>query len=307
MERDIAIIGGGMAGLTAGLYAARDGMRTVLFEALMPGGQTMNILSLENYPGFPDGVDGATLTANTMQQAEAAGCEIRYENVREIVPANGGGLHQIITDQGEHAARALILAGGATPRRLGLAREAELTGHGVSYCATCDGALFRGKRVAVVGGGNTALTDALVLARYAQRVFLIHRRDSFRGSQVLAQRVRQTPQIELLLARTVSALLGDDKLRGLRLADAAGRDAGELAVDGLFVAVGVSPVSAFAARYLQLRENGAIVTDARLQTSVPGVFAAGDCRDTVLRQVVTAAADGAVAAVSAAAFVDEMK
>lgn len=303
-EIDVAVVGGGVAGLTAGMYAARNGMRTVLFEAMMPGGQTATILRLENYPGFPDGVDGAALAADILRQAEAAGCELRYEAVQEIIPAEAvAAPHTIVTAAGRYAAKTVILAGGAAPRRLGLPREEELTGHGVSYCATCDGALFRGKRVAVVGGGNTALTDALVLSRYAERVFLIHRREAFRGSRVLEDRVRATAQIELLLSRTVSGLLGTDKLSGLQLAGPDGADAGELAVDGLFVAVGVSPVSEFVADCLQRSSNGGIVTDARMQTSLPGVYAAGDCRDTALRQVVTAAADGAVAAASASEYV----
>lgn len=296
---DIAIIGGGMAGLSAGLYAARGGADCTVFEQFLPGGQSATILRLENYPGFADGVEGAALMQAAAEQAERAGCQFRYENVVSINPGGDGQPHTLVTDQGQYQPRAVILASGAIPRRLGVAREAELTGRGVSYCASCDGALFRGKRVAVVGGGDTALTDALVLARYAEKVLLIHRRREFRGSAILQQQVRHNDKIELLLDKRVDALLGGSVLSGLELYDLVSGLHSQVEAAGLFVAVGVSPVSEFVSQTLELDASGRIVTDRRLRTSQPGIFAAGDCRDTPLRQVITAAADGAVAATAA--------
>ncbi|MDO4582291.1 MAG: thioredoxin-disulfide reductase [Bacillota bacterium] len=298
---DIAIIGGGPAGLSAGLYAARAGMKTVLLEQFVPGGQAAQILTLENYPGFPAGIDGPALTMAIAEQAQHAGMEIEYRTVNSIRRADGGHF-RLISDDGELTARAVIIASGAIPRKLGVAREKELTGRGVSYCATCDGAFFKGKRVAVVGGGDTALTDALVLANYAEKVYLIHRRDAWRGSPRLAERVQAQPKIEPLLKRTVQQLLGDDKLSGLLLRDSASGLETTIEVEGLFVAVGISPVSEFVAGLLEQNASGQIITDRKLQSSVPGIFAAGDVRDTLLRQVITAAADGALAATMAAEY-----
>lgn len=307
---DIAIIGGGMSGLTAGLYAARGGMNAALFEALMPGGQTATIFKLENYPGFPAGVDGAQLMLDTMRQAEQFGCAFHYQDILGLQAARQPDEpHTLLTAEGGREARTVIIASGAAPRQLGLPREQELTGRGVSYCATCDGALFRDKTVAVVGGGDTALTDALVLSRFAAKVLLIHRRDQFRGSRVLQDRVRELAaqgRIELHLQSVVSALLGENRLQALQLRSTQNNAESEVITDGLFVAVGIMPRSAFVSGLLKLNENGQIITGRHLETSVPGIFAAGDCRDTVLRQVVTAAADGAVAATSAIEYLSSL-
>jgi len=296
---DIAVVGCGIAGLTAALYGARGGMKTRVFEQLLPGGQAAAILKLENYPGFPQGVNGAELLASAMSQAEAAGAEISYAPVERLKPGREDAPHVLVTGAGELEARAVIIATGATPRKLGLSRENELTGRGVSYCATCDGALYRGKDVAVVGGGDTALTDSLVLAHYANQVYLIHRRDRFRGSPALQEKAAAIPNIALLLNRTVKELRGESRLEELLLHDVITDLERPLAVSGLFVAVGISPETQFLEGLVEMTPSGQIVTDRYLRTSAPRIYAVGDCRDTPLRQVVTAAADGAVAATSA--------
>lgn len=299
---DLAIIGSGVAGLTAGLYGARAGLCTAIFERLVPGGQASTILKLENYPGFPAGVEGVTLMADLMDQATQAGAGLRYEGVEQLLPAGPGQPLQLTGPDLDQRARAVVIATGAAPRPLGVDREEELTGRGVSYCATCDGALFRNRTVAVVGGGDTALTDALVLANFAEKVLLIHRREQFRGSPLLQQRVRDNDKIQLHLGRTVRELRGQSKLEGLLLATAEDSPAEELDCAGLFVAVGIQPRTGFLQGVVELDQSGRIITQRDLSTSLPGVYAAGDCRDTLLRQVVTAAADGALAATMAAEY-----
>ena len=297
---DVAIIGSGTAGLTAGLYGARAGLRTAVLEQLVPGGQAATILQLENYPGVKTGINGVTLMADMMEHAIAAGAELRYDPVEQLIPGATGQPHQLLGPNGTEEARTVIIATGAAPRPLGIDREEELTGRGVSYCATCDGNLYRGRTVAVVGGGDTALTDALVLANYAETVYLIHRRAQFRGSPLLQRRVRENPKIQLRLDRRVQSLSGEKKLDGLTLTRTDDGSQEELACDGLFVAVGIQPRTGFLQGVLDLDEQGRIRTHRDLSTSVPGIYAAGDCRDTLLRQVVTAAADGALAATMAA-------
>lgn len=296
---DIAVIGGGVAGFTAGLYCARGGMNTLILEGSVPGGQTVTIQQLENYPGFPEGIDGTTLSMQIMDQATKAGAEIEYATVQALKPGQGKAPHVLKCEGQTVEAKAVIIATGAIPRKLGVERERELTGKGVAYCATCDGPLYKGQTVAVVGGGDTALTDALVLANYADTVYLIHRREEFRGTQVLQKRVLANDKIKPLLSSTVTALLGEDKLTGLTVHSVISSLDQDIAVNGFFVAVGISPVTEFLEGVLELTPNGEIVTHKDLSTSVPRIYAAGDCRDTLLRQVITAAGDGALAATSA--------
>ena len=294
---DIAIVGGGPAGLTAGLYAARAGWKTVLLERGLPGGQAATTDRLENYPGFPEGVGGPELMMAFADQAARFGMETRYANVRKIDLE-----HKCLTlDDGELEARALILALGATPRKLDVPGEAENIGRGVSYCATCDGAFYRGKRVAVVGGGDTAVEDALYLSRFAH-VTLIHRRDRLRAMGAQVEKLRQNSQVEMLLGFTVSQIERDAEGLLLRLS-------GErtLRVDGLFVAVGVVPQTGLLAGALSLDDAGYILAGEDTKTSVPGVFAAGDCRKKPLRQVSTAVGDGATAAYMASAYLESLR
>ena len=293
---DVAIVGGGPAGLTAGLYAARAGWKTVLLERGLPGGQAATTDRLENYPGFPEGVGGPELMMAFADQAARFGMETRYANVRKIDLEH----KRLTLDDGELEARALILALGATPRKLDVPGEAENIGRGVSYCATCDGAFYRGKRVAVVGGGDTAVEDALYLSRFAH-VTLIHQRDRLRAMGAQVEKLRQNSQVEMLLGFTVSQIERDAEGLLLRLS-------GErtLRVDGLFVAVGVVPQTGLLAGALSLDDAGYILAGEDTKTSVPGVFAAGDCRKKPLRQVSTAVGDGATAAYMASAYLESL-
>ncbi|MDO4733131.1 MAG: FAD-dependent oxidoreductase [Bacillota bacterium] len=298
---DMAIIGSGVAGLTAGLYGARAGLETVIFEQLLPGGQAATIMHLENYPGFVNGVDGVSIMNDMMEQATNAGAGLRYDGIQGLQPGAAGQPHLLLGPEGPIEARSIIIATGANPRKLGLPREEELTGRGVCYCASCDGALFRNKVVAVNGGGDTALTDALVLANYAKEVLLIHRREEFRGSPLLQKRVRENEKIKLFLSRTVQELRGENRLEQLLLKKTDGSTE-LIESDALFVAVGIQPNTEAFRGILELDEMGCIRTQRDLSTNIPGIYAAGDCRDTLLRQVVTGAADGALAATMAAAY-----
>lgn len=292
---DVAIIGGGPAGLTAGMYAARAGWRTVLLERGLPGGQAATTDRLENYPGFPEGVGGPELMMAFADQAARFGMETRYAGASKIDPAR-----RLLTldDGGEIGFRALIVALGATPRKLGVPGEMENIGRGVSYCATCDGAFYRGGNVAVVGGGDTAVEDALYLSRFAH-VTLIHRRDRLRAMGAQVEKLRADENVDMLLGDTVSAI--ERAENGLLLRLSSERD---LAVDGVFVAVGVEPQTALVADVLALDGAGYILAGEDTKTSVPGIFAAGDCRKKPLRQVSTAVGDGATAAYMASAYLE---
>lgn len=305
---DIAIIGAGMAGLTAGLYGARSGLSTAVFEQAMPGGQTASIVKLENYPGFPEGVNGADLMLAVMSQAERAGCELRYSGVDKLLPGEEGAPHLLLTPEGKIEAKAIIICGGAVPRKLGLTGEERLTGRGVSYCATCDAALTRDKTVAVTGYSATAIKDALELAPLARHIYLICPKEELMASPALKQQAEDAANIEILLNQQVTALEGEKKLEAVVITDQRATSlTRRLELDNIFVALGKAPVSEFLGGLLELDDKGHIVTDKHLRTSRAGVFAAGDVRDTLLRQVVTAAGDGALAAVSAAEYVRSLK
>lgn len=299
---DISIIGGGPAGLTAGLYAVRGGADTMLFEALFTGGQAVKAHHIDNIPGFPEGISGADFSVLLEQQIENTGLSVNYSAVSAL-DLTGDIKKVILTDGTCLESRTVILAMGAVPRPLGLPNESALTGKGVSYCATCDGAFYKGKRVAVVGGGDTAVSDALYLAGLCEKVFLIHRRDTLRASDALCQVAFRTENIEFVWNTVPTALLGDERLSGLSLRNVQTNETSELSVSGLFVAVGILPASALVRKQLPLDAGGFIPVNASLETAEPGVFAAGDVRVTPLRQVVTACADGAVAAASALEYV----
>ncbi len=299
-QTELLIIGGGAAGLTAGLYGARAGRQTVLIERMFAGGQIATTHRLENYPGFPQGIGGVEIGMAMMEQAERFGLQIQYDTVNCLELE--GAVKTARCDGEDWQAKAVILCMGAEPRQLGVGREDELRGRGVSYCATCDGAFYQDKTVAVVGGGDTACEDALYLAALAKKVYLIHRRDELRAAGILRQRVMENDRIHMLWNTQVEALLGEERLEGLVLT---GENKGELQSDGLFIAVGTLPQSQLVQGALKLDAQGAILTDDRMRTELPGVYAAGDVRATPLRQVVTAAADGAVAATEAAKYLME--
>ncbi len=296
---DLIILGAGPAGLTAGIYAARGGLNAVIVESKAVGGQAALTAEIENYPGFAS-VSGYELVSLMQAQCEALGVSFVFD--APVALALEGGVKRVETAySGTLEARAVILATGALPRTLGIERESELMGGGVSYCATCDGAFFRGKPVAVVGGGNTAVEDALYLEKFASEVYLIHRRDALRADAILADRVKNSG-VHIVWDSVVTALDGDKKLQSVTLKNVKSGDTSSLAVNGLFVAVGQKPATE-GLTGVEL-DGGYIVTDSEMRTSLPGVFAAGDVRKKTLRQVVTAAADGAVAAESAIKFLN---
>lgn len=292
---DIAIIGGGPAGLTAALYAARGGASVRLLEELFPGGQIVKTHCIENYPGISDGPDGYALAARFEEHAGKAGVAPEYAGVTALSLTDDK--KEITLATGEtFEAKAVILCMGASPRSLGIPGERELTTHGVSYCATCDGAFFRGKIATVIGGGDTAISDALYLSKLCGKVYVVHRRDELRASAVLANAARKTENIEFVWNSVPEAFLGEDKLTAIRLKNVKTGEVSDLVTDGAFVAVGIVPKTDLVKDQLTLASNGSIETNERMETSVKGVFAAGDIRNTPLRQVVTACADGAIAA-----------
>ncbi len=296
MLYDVMMIGGGPAGLTAGLYAARAGLSAVLLEQMFVGGQASTTDKLENYPGFPDGIGGPELMMQFEQQATNAGLEIRYEPAEKLELE--GEIKKAHTAGGIIEAKTAILCMGAARRLLGVPGEEKLTGRGVSYCATCDGALYRGKSVAVVGGGDTAMEDALYLARICEKVTLIHRRDQLRAIGHRAKAVLANEKIEVLYNSRVEKI--EQAEGGVRLTLNEGR---ALELSGLFVAIGTKPESELVKDQVELTEDGYVKAGEDTRTSVPGVFVAGDLRKKPLRQVVTAASDGAVAAYQAAEYI----
>ena len=298
---DVIIIGSGPAGLSAAIYSARGGMKTLVLTGVNAGGQVTQTDAIENYAGIP-AVDGYTLYSTMLSQAESFGAEARYETVNEISVEEKE--KAVRTDGGDYTAKAVVVATGARHRKLGLENEDALVGKGVSYCATCDGGFFRGKDVAVVGGGDTALTEALYLARLCNKIYIVHRRKEYRAAKVLAERLRATENIEEVLDSVAYGLEGSP-VEALEVADVHGGGVRKLKVSGVFVAIGTVPASDIVKDKLET-ENGYIVTDSAMRTSVEGVFAAGDVRVSPLRQVITACADGAIAATQAAEYVSKL-
>jgi len=299
---EVIIIGGGPAGLTAGLYTSRAGLKSLLVESRILGGQIVNATLVENYPGFPEGISGAELGSLMHQQAVRYGLEVATAEVTGITT---GQPHSVSTTEGSFEAAAIIIAAGSEYRKLGVLGEERLSGHGVSYCATCDGFFFRNKEVAVIGGGNTAITDALELSRHTKKVYVIHRRDQLRAGQVLQERAFAHPKLEFIWNTVVEEVLGDRLLEGLELRNVKTGQQSNLKVDGVFVAVGLMPNSKQFFKILELDDAGYIVTDEMMATSAPGIFAAGDIRRNSARQVATAVGDGVTAAMSAFRYLQE--
>jgi len=297
---DIVIIGGGPAGLTAAVYARRAGKRVLVIEKDAFGGQITWSPRVENFPGFAS-ITGTELGDRLLSQAMDQGAEVELEEVCAVEPAEGGMTIRCASGA-SFRAQAAILAVGAKPRPLGLPREEALVGSGVSYCAVCDGIFYRDRPVAVCGGGSSALQDALLLSETCSKVFLIHRRDSFRGEQQLVDALRRRPNVEFVLEARVTELLGGDALRGLVVEQRGARR--ELAVEGLFVAVGHQPDNDAFAPLLRLDTAGYADAGEDCRTPTPGLFVAGDCRAKAVRQLTTAVADGAVAALAAVHYVD---
>ena len=295
---DLIIIGAGPAGLTAGLYAGRACLETLILEKVAPGGRILMTEIIENFPGFVGGISTQTLIKNMEQQVKDLGVKIALEEVIELETKS----KTIKTDSHEYKARAVIIATGAHSQKLGLPREVELIGRGVSYCATCDGPLFKNKKVAVVGAGNTAAEEALYLARFAKEVTLIHRRNELRASKILQERLRENKKISFFLNSVVSHIKGKDKVEAVIVKDVTTKEEKTLACDGIFIYVGIEPNTAFLKQRLQMDDLGFIITDEDLRTSEEGIFACGDCRKKGLYQVITACSEGAIAAESVAKY-----
>ena len=304
-QYDTIIIGGGPAGLAAGIYAMRSRLKTILVEKYIPGGQMVVTDFVENYPGFPQGIGGPDLSSNMELQARGLGLEIVSS---EVLNVDFSGEEKVInTTDGELRAPTVIIASGATPRRLGILGEGRLTGKGVSYCATCDGAFFRDREIAVVGGGNTAVQDAVFLTRFASKVTIVHRRDALRATRILQERAFKNPKIKMAWNSIVVEVQGDSRVEGLVLENVTDGSKRVLRVEGVFVLIGIDPITDLFKGHIILDPEGYIITDEDMQTNVPGVYAAGDCRRKSLRQMVTAAADGAIAAFSAERYIESLK
>lgn len=298
MVYDVVILGGGAAGLTAGIYASRARLSTLLVEKAFPGGQLMMCEYIENFPGMLTGTSGYDLSDAIRQQAEKFGMQTKFADVDKV--DFSGDEKVLYTTEGEEIrAKAIILSLGARPRKLGVPGEAELLGKGVSYCAVCDGALFKDKRLVVVGGGDTAVEDSVFLTKYASNVTIIHRRDKFRAQRIIQERALSHPTINVSWNSVVKQIVGTDSVEQIILRNVQTNKETTLAVDGVFVLVGLDPNTKFLAGSINLDEHGYIITDENMQTNIPGVFAAGDVRKKLLRQIVTACADGAIAAIAA--------
>ncbi|WP_308857170.1 thioredoxin-disulfide reductase [uncultured Oscillibacter sp.] len=300
---DMIVVGGGPGGYTAALYAARAGLSTLVLEKLSAGGQMALTEQIDNYPGFEDGIDGFTLAEKMQQQAERFGAKSEYAQVERMDLAASPKVLE--TSEGTFYAKTVVLATGANPRELGLPNEAALTGRGVAYCAACDGMRYKGKTVVVVGGGNSAAADALLLSRIAQKVILVHRRDTLRATKVYHQPLMQAENLEFRWNSTVTELLQEDKLTGVKLKDVNTGEETTVPCDGLFISVGRKPATELVQGQLELDRSGYIVADETTRTSLPGVYAVGDVRTKPLRQVVTAVADGAMAVHMAEEFLAE--
>ncbi len=302
MKYDVAIIGAGPAGLSAGIYAARGGLKTVIFEKALVGGQINLTNEVENYPGFEDVISGIELTEKMRLQALKFGVEFREE---EITAIGLEGICKILeTTQGKYRAKSVIYCAGAHPRKLNIPGEERLTGRGVSYCATCDGALYRNKIVAVAGGGDSALEEGMFLTRFAQKVILIHRRDKFRAVQSIQDRAFKNPKMEFLFDTVVQEIQGQERIEGLEIFNKKTNVTSVIPVNGIFIYVGILPNNSLIESRIALDSQGFIITDAEMHTNIPGIFAAGDIIQKVLRQVVTAVNDGAVAAFSAEKWIE---
>ena len=290
---DTVIIGGGPAGYSAALYAARAGLDTLIFEKMSVGGQLTLTDTVENYPGFDEGIDGFTLGMKMQTGAERFGAVTRYEEVVSLALKEDP--KRIVTAEGEYLARSVVLATGAVPRRLGLAGEDTYLGRGVHYCAHCDGRFYKGRTVLVVGGGNSAVEDALYLCDLAERVYLVHRRDTLRAERVLAKALLEKENVQFIQNARVSELLADGKITGAVIEDVKTGERREISADGVFVSIGRVPVSELFASQVETDASGYVLAGEDTKTKIEGVMAVGDLRTKPLRQIVTAVADGAVA------------
>ncbi|MEE8318673.1 MAG: thioredoxin-disulfide reductase [Dehalococcoidales bacterium] len=296
-EYDVVIIGGGPAGLAAGLYTSRARLSSLMIEKGLTGGLIVNTGMVENYPGFPDGIGGCDLAELMSRQAVEYGLETLTAEVTGVELA--GGRKIVSTTEGEVTARALIVAGGSERIKLGVPGEGEFTGRGVSYCAICDGSFFRDKVVAVVGGGNTAINEALDLTKFAARIIVVHRRQELRATRILQERAFDEPKIEFRWDSVVESVEGEEMVRSLRLRNVKSGEKSVLEISGVFVALGFIPNTGYLKGVVPLDEHGSVKANEKMETGVPGIFTAGDIRSNSVRQVITASGDGATAAIYA--------
>ncbi|MBN2557919.1 MAG: thioredoxin-disulfide reductase [Clostridia bacterium] len=294
---DVIIIGGGPAGYSAALYSARANLKTLLFERLFSGGQMATTEFMENYPGFEEPINGFDLAIKMENQARRFGAEIMIDEVIDMELE--GSVKTVKTLAAEYKSKAIILAMGGSPKELGLPEESLLKGRGISYCATCDGSFYKDKTVAVIGGGDTAVEDALYLSRLCKKVYLIHRRDSLRATKSLQVELFRNKKVEIVWDSVIKGILGDQAVEGMNIANVKTNEETRIDVEGIFVAIGANPNTGLVKGKVRISDEGYIVTDEEMKTDIPGVFACGDIRQKAFRQVITAAADGAIAAYSA--------
>ena len=303
--RDVAIIGGGPAGLTAGLYLCRAKIDTILLEQQLTGGQAVNSPLIENYPGFPEGISGVELVERMKQQADRFGLEVKtFSKAMKLILDDQ--VKVITLEDGEIRARSVIVTSGRSPRKMGIPGEDTYTGRGISYCATCDAPLFKDKVVMVIGGGDAAVEEALHLARFASKVILVHRRDQLRASDYLQERAQSEPKLEFMWNSEVTEIIGDDVVKSASVFNNVTSERTEVPVSGIFFYVGNVPNTDFLVDVVELDETGYVVTDNNLESSVPGIFAAGDVRANRFKQVIVAAAEGALASAGAQKFLESV-
>lgn len=304
---DIIIIGSGPAGWTAAIYASRADLKTLVLEGEQPGGQLTITTDVENYPGFPEGIMGPEMMQRFGEQAKRFGTEVKQETVTEV--DFSGSPHKVTTDQGTYESKAVIIASGARAKLLGLEAESRLMGHGVSACATCDGFFFRGKEIAVVGGGDSAIEESTFLTKFADKVTLIHRRDKLRASKIMQKRAFDNPKIEFLWNAVVTDVIGDTTsgMRALQVKSTKDDSEKEMPFEGLFLAIGHEPNTEFLKGKLEMNETGYVITHDGTKTSVEGVFASGDVQDHIYRQAITAAGTGCMAALDAERWIEARK
>lgn len=298
------VIGAGPAGLTSGIYLLRGGISPLLLEKMLPGGQPLNTQRIENYPGFPEPITGRELMERFLSQAKNYGLEIReFQEVLRVQRKDG--IFSVETKDHVYFAHALIVATGTVPRRLNIPGEEVFIGRGISFCATCDGFFFKDKEVAVIGGGDSALEEALFLTNLAKKVYVVHRRGELKAQKILVERAKKNPKIEFLLEKIPKEVRGGQSVESLVLEDSKSGEKSELAVDGIFVYIGSRPETSFLEDLVERDENGFIITSEDLSTKTEGLFAAGDCRKKILRQIATAVGDGAIAAYGVERYLKE--
>ncbi|MBC7321047.1 thioredoxin-disulfide reductase [bacterium] len=304
-KADLIIVGGGPAGLTSAIYSARALIDTIVIEKMLPGGQPILTTFIENYPGFPEGISGPEFAERLESQARRFGARIiTSQPVKEVLRVDSG--FEIKTEEESFFCNAVIIATGTSPRKLNVPGEDTFTGRGVSYCAVCDGAFYKDKVVAVVGGGDSAIVEAIYLTRFASKVYVIHRRDQLRAEKILQERAFANSKISFIWNTVVQSIEGEKKVELLKLKNVKTEEVSELSVDGIFVYIGSTPNSSIVKDLVEMDENGFIITDNFMRTNIPGLFAAGDVRSNTFRQLATAVGDGAIAANSAEKYLGEL-